>query len=86
MFSDAYATGEALHALSVAGFKASAPECRRGLAYLLRTQLSDGSWFVPTRGLALQRYQETRFPHGRRQFISAAGTSWAAIALTGAIE
>ena len=86
MRSDAYATGEALHALSLAGVKAVAPEYRRGIAYLLKTQLSDGSWFIPTRGLAFQPYQETGFSHGRSQFISAAATSWAAIALTAAIE
>lgn len=86
MPSDAYATGEALHALSAAGVRASAPEYRRGIDYLLKTQLPDGSWFIPTRGLGFQPYQESGFPHGRSQFISAAATSWAAIALTGAID
>jgi ankyrin repeat protein len=86
MRSDAYATGEALYALSTAGVKPSAPAYRRGVAYLLKTQLPDGSWFVPTRGLAFQPYQETGFSHGKSQFISAAATSWAVIALTAAID
>lgn len=49
--------------------------------YLLRTQLDDGSWLVRSRTMPLQPYKESGFPHGRDQWISAAGTSWAAIAL-----
>jgi hypothetical protein len=29
----------------------------------------------------IQPYFESGFPHGRNQFISAAGTNWAAMAL-----
>ncbi len=84
--SDAYATGEALYALELTGTKAGDPLYRRGVDYLLRTQLPDGSWFVRSRALSFQPYQETGFPHGRSQFISAAATSWAVIALTAAVE
>jgi hypothetical protein len=84
--SDALATGEALYALELGGVKASDPVYRRGIDYLRKTQLPDGSWFVQSRGLAFQPYQESGFPHGRSQFISAAATSWAVIALTGAVE
>jgi hypothetical protein len=49
--------------------------------FLLKTQLEDGSWYMPTRAFAFQAYFETGFPHGTSQFISAAATSWAAIAL-----
>lgn len=86
MSSDAYATGQALYALESAGVRPSAPAYRRGIDHLLRTQLADGSWFVRSRGLGFQPYQETGFPHGRDQFISAAATSWAVIALASAVE
>jgi len=82
MGPDAYATGQALFALSTADVPAAADPYRRGADYLLRTQLEDGTWFVRTRALGFQAYFETGFPHGRSQFISAAATSWAAIALS----
>jgi hypothetical protein len=84
--SNAYATGKALFALEAAGMKPGDPVYQRGVQYLLRTQLPDGSWFVQSRTLAFQPYQETGFPHGRSQFISAAATSWAAIALARVVE
>ncbi len=54
---------------------------RRGVEYLVRTQIADGSWFVPTRSFPLQPFVGTRFPHGRSQFISVAATCWASMAL-----
>lgn len=84
--SNAYATGKALYALEAAGVEPADVAYRRGVAYLLRTQLPDGSWFVQSRTLAFQPYQETGFPHGRSQFISSAATSWAVIALAPAAE
>ena len=86
MASDAYATGQALWALHAAGVSAADPVYRSGAAYLLRTQLEDGTWFVQTRAFGFQTYFETGFPHGRSQFISTAATAWAAIALTYTIE
>lgn len=80
--TDAYATGESLVALRTAGVKAADPAVARGIAYLLRTQLNDGSWLVRTRSNPLQPMRDSGFPHGRDQWISAAGTSWAALALT----
>jgi len=50
----------------------------------LKTQLEDGSWFVQSRSFPIQKYFESGFPHGRNQFISAAATSWATIALVSA--
>ena len=79
---DAYATGQALYALQVAGVDAEDPVYRRGVDFLLRTQLEDGTWFVRTRAFGVQPYFETGFPHGPSQFISATATAWAAIALT----
>ena len=54
---------------------------QRGLAFLLRTQRPDGSWFVASRSFPIQPYFETGFPHGPDQFISAAATAWAVAAL-----
>lgn len=83
MGSDAYATGEALFALHVAGKMPTADAVyQRGVKYLLRTQAADGSWHVKTRSLPLQPYFESGFPYGHDQWISAAGTSWAAMALS----
>jgi hypothetical protein len=82
MEADAYATGESVTALLTAGVEASHPAVARGVAYLLRTQMADGSWLVRTRSNPLQPMRESGFPHGRDQWISAAGTSWAALALT----
>ncbi|HET8675890.1 MAG TPA: hypothetical protein VFO63_08900 [Blastocatellia bacterium] len=48
---------------------------------MLKTQREDGSWLVQTRAIPLQRYFESSFPHGKNQWISAAATSWATMAL-----
>lgn len=79
--SDAYATGQALVALSEAGMRSGDVVYRRGVEFLLRTQLADGSWFVPTRSHPTQAYFESGFPHGEHQYISAAATNWATQAL-----
>ena len=85
--SDAYATGQALYALNVAGKMAvSSPVYQKGVDYLLRTQAPDGTWHVETRAIWLQPYFESGFPYGRDQFISAAGTAWAVMALTPAAQ
>ncbi len=81
--SDAYATGQALVALHEAGTLGEADKAfQHGLTYLLRTQLADGSWMVRTRSSPVQTLKDSGFPHGRDQWISAAGTSWATMALT----
>jgi len=81
--TDAYATGQALVALLRSGFlTASDPACQHGVDYLMRTQEPDGSWLVRTRTFPVQAYKESGFPHGKNQWISAAGTSWAAMALS----
>ena len=83
--SDAYATGQALVALKVAGALAAAdPAYQRGVEFLLATQLEDGSWYVRSRSIPFQPYFESGFPHGHDQWISAAATNWAAMALVAA--
>jgi ankyrin repeat protein len=79
--SNAYATGRTLVALQSAGLAVSDPMYRRGMEFLLKNQLADGSWFVRTRALGFQPYFETGFPHGVNQSISAAATNWATMAL-----
>jgi hypothetical protein len=82
MQPDAYATGTALVALhEAAGLAADDPAYRRGVAYVMRTQLPDGSWHVRSRSRPFQTYFESGFPHGKDQFISLAATSWATTAL-----
>jgi hypothetical protein len=81
--SDAYATGQALVALQWGGnMSTSDPVYRRGVDFLLRTQMSDGSWLVRSRSFPVQKYRESGFPHGKDQWISAAGSSWAVMALS----
>jgi ankyrin repeat protein len=85
--SDAYATGKALAALHDSGLVQSTDATyRRGVAYLLRTQLADGTWRVKSRVYPFQPLKPSGFPHDRDQWISAAGTSWASIALSYAVE
>ena len=82
MESTAYATGKALVALQTAGLPVSDAAYDRGVQYLLTTQQQDGSWYVKTRALAFQPYFDAGFPYGFDQWVSAAGTSWATMALT----
>ena len=87
MRADAYATGQALYALNEAGRMAPSDAVyRKGVDYLLRTQAADGTWHVETRAIWLQPYFESGFPYGRDQFISAAGSAWAVMALAPAAQ
>jgi hypothetical protein len=85
--SDAYATGQVLTALAQSGaVKPSDPVYERGVRFLLGTQLEDGSWYVRTRAIPIQPYFDSEFPHGRDQFVSAAATNWATMALAFAVR
>jgi hypothetical protein len=80
--SDAYATGQTLVALKDAGvLTPSDGAYKRGAQFLMNTQLEDGSWYVRTRTIPFQPYFDAGFPHGVHQFISAAATNWACMAL-----
>jgi ankyrin repeat protein len=82
MESSAYATGRSLFALQTADLPVSDAAYQRAVKFLLNTQQEDGSWYVKTRAMALQPYFDAGFPHGFDQWISAAGTSWATVALS----
>jgi hypothetical protein len=82
--SDAYATGSALNALRESGLPVGNPVYRRGVDFLLRTQLQDGSWLVKKRTHPTQIYFESGFPHHADQYISTAATNWATLALIAA--
>jgi len=84
--SDAYATATALVALDrTASLSAGDTAYRRGVNYLLDTQLEDGSWHIVSRSKPFQAYYESGFPHGTDQFISISATAWATMALLNTI-
>jgi prenyltransferase/squalene oxidase-like repeat protein len=84
--SDAYATGLSLWALRFGGNFATTHEAyQRGVDFLLRTQLADGSWHVKTRSFPFQPYFESGFPHGPDQWISATATGFSTVALIAAL-
>lgn len=85
--SDAWATGSALYALHEAGgVPTSDAGYQRGVAFLLRTQFDDGSWWVRSRSWPFQPHFNGHFPHGKDQWISQGATAWAAIALLLTLE
>jgi ankyrin repeat protein len=87
LHSDAYATGQALYAITE-GAAVSPRDAgyRKGVAYLLSTQHGDGSWYVRSRAPKFQPYFESGFPYGPDQWISAMATGWATRALAYALE
>jgi hypothetical protein len=76
MASDAWATGQALYALSHAGIKASDAAIERGHRFLIKTQRGDGSWPMTSRSA---RPGDT----GAHNLvpITGAGSAWAIIGL-----
>ena len=85
--SDAYSTGESLYALAESGaLRTSDAAYRLGTAFLLKTQHADGSWHVKSRAVKFQPYFQSGFPYDHDQWISAAGTAWAAMALANQVE
>ena len=80
--ADAYATGEALYALHISGNVPTTDlTYRKGVEWLLRNQLADGSWFAPSRAVPVQPHTFESFPNGWHQFVSDAASCWATMAL-----
>jgi Squalene-hopene cyclase C-terminal domain/Prenyltransferase and squalene oxidase repeat len=75
--SDAFATGQTLYALSLAGFTAERPEIRRGIDFLVATQKPDGSWPMTSRATP------DGSPGGATLLtpITCAASSWATLGL-----
>jgi hypothetical protein len=85
--TDSYSTGESLYALAVGGGVApTSAAYRRGVAFLLKTQRADASWYVASRSAKIQAYFDGGFPYEGDQWISSWGTAWAAMALTQALQ
>jgi ankyrin repeat protein len=88
--SDAYSTGEALFALSEARIPQTDPAWKTGLKFLISTQATDGTWRVRTRMLSpadvSPKYFQTGFPYSKDEFLSYAGSCWAVMALTRALN
>ena len=78
---DAYATGISMYALHQAGIPVTVDAYQKGVAFLLKNQHKDGSWFVKTRSYPVQPYFDSGYPYGVNQWISAAGASWASLAI-----
>jgi N-acyl-D-amino-acid deacylase len=78
---DAYATGLVLTSLRASGLPTDHEAFRKGVQFLLKTQLPDGSWKVTTRSRPVQVFFDNGDPHGKSQFISFAATGWALQAL-----
>jgi hypothetical protein len=75
--SDAFATGQTLYALSLAGFTAERPEIERGIDFLVATQKPDGSWPM------ISRATPNGAPGSAKLLtpITCAASSWAVLGL-----
>jgi len=75
--SDAFATGQTLYVLSLAGYTAERPEIKRGIDFLDATQAPDGSWPM------ISRSTPDGSPGSAKLLtpITCAASSWATLAL-----
>lgn len=76
--SDAFATGQTLYALSLAGLTAEESEIKRGIDFLVATQSPDGSWPM------ISRSTPDGSPGSAKLLtpITCAASSWATLGLT----
>ena len=85
--SDSYTTGACLYALrTVANVEKSDLHLKRAVAFLVRTQENDGSWYEPKLTPPYNNHFDSSFPHGYDQLASFAGTCWATIGLVSMTE
>jgi squalene-hopene/tetraprenyl-beta-curcumene cyclase len=73
--SDAYATGQALYVLGLAGVDRHRPEIRRGVSFLVMNQREDGSWPMTSRAHPGAKPYTNPVPIGHF------GSCWAVIGL-----
>jgi uncharacterized protein with WD repeat len=73
--SDAYATGQALYFLSLAGLKNDRAEVRRGVTFLVANQKEDGSWPMTSRAHPGEKPFTNPVP------VTYFGTAWATLGL-----
>jgi hypothetical protein len=75
--SDAYATGQTLYVLALAGYSAQRPEIARGIDFLVATQQPDGSWPM------ISRSTPDGSPGSSKLLtpITCAASSWATLGL-----
>jgi squalene cyclase len=75
--SDAFATGQTLYVLSLAGYTAERPEVKRGIDFLVATQTPDGSWPM------ISRSTPDGSPGSSKLLtpITCAASSWATLGL-----
>jgi hypothetical protein len=75
--SDAFATGQTLYVLSLAGHAAERPEIKRGIDFLVATQTPDGSWPM------ISRSTPDGSPGSSKLLtpITCAASSWATLGL-----
>jgi hypothetical protein len=75
--SDAFATGQTLYVLSLAGYTAERPEIKRAIDFLVATQKPDGSWPM------ISRSTPDGSPGSSKLLtpITCAASSWATLGL-----
>ncbi len=75
--SDAFATGQTLYVLSLAGYTADRREIKRGIDFLVATQKPDGSWPMISRSTPDGRPGSSKLLTP----INCAASSWATLGL-----
>lgn len=77
MKSDAFATGQTLYVLSLAGYQVDQPKIKRAVDFLLATQKPDGSWPMTSRSTPDGRPGSAKLLTP----ITCAAASWATLGL-----
>jgi hypothetical protein len=78
MKSDAFATGQTLYALSLAGYTAEQPEIKRAIHFLVATQNQDGTWPMISRSTPNGEPGSSKLLSP----IVCSASSWATLALS----